>query len=560
MFLLVVVSLPLLIPGLSPGVDWLFHIVRVESIKEGLLAHEFPVKIHSLPINGYGYGNGLFYPQVFLYIPALLRVIGLNIDLSNKIFIFMLFCARFYTSYYAAKYISKNKFCSVCVTMMLLLSPLALYKVYMLLSYGDIIGQVFSPLVMCGLYNLIYEDFDKPHLIGIGFLGLVYSHIISSVMMAMAVVFIICFNLKSVIFDLKKIKKLLLVVTCDVLLSAFIWVPLVEQMITGRFFVSYPWSNFEEQSKLFKMCIYFLSPYLPIWFILLAIVVIVTLVTFFLRKFIKLVKEKAPKSREKKFVLDLTFSNVIFLILVTDVFPWRFFKNLFGFMQFTSRFFYIIDIFFCFCIPIGIYLSFGKSINKVKTFFRIFLILLVADVGLFMCLFERPQVVSDQFIQTQTEVNEETICFDRGRVFTYDVGWGKEYVPADTDITLLTEKDIVISDKMFRINSVRNGNSLEFLPVGICSKYFDVPRFYYKGYKAVGIDENDNIENLTITKGYNGLVRVNSDGHSYKKIKVWYEGTMMFRVSELISLGTFMTLLILFILKKQKNIFFKFII
>lgn len=555
-FLLLIVVCPLFIPGLSPGMDWVYHIVRVESIKEGLINHEFPVKIHSLPINGYGYGSGLFYPQVFLYFPAFLRVIGLSIDLANKFFIFLVFCAKIFISYHVGKYISKSKFVSVCVTMMLVLSPLALFKSYMLLSYGDMVGEIFSPLVICGVYNLVYEDFDKPYLIGLGFLGLIFSHVISSVMMAIAVVLIVLFNLKKVILDKKKIGKLLLVIVIDVLLSAFIWCPIIEQMITGKFFVSQPWPDFVRRSKLFNMCVLYLSPYLPKWLIITMLTVVTGLIVFFIVRFINMIKSKAANCIQKKFVLDLTFSNVILLIMMTDIFPSFLIEKVFGFLQFTSRFFYIVDIFLAFSVPIGLCLCLGKNINKVKVFFGIFFALFVVDVIMFACTFKFPKVITEEIVKHETTLSDDTIYYEDERVFSYDVGWGKEYIPLDTDITLLNKKDIVVSDEGRKILSKRTGNSLSFCVNNLKSEYFDVPRLYYKGYEAVAENANGQKCKLEVIKGDNGLTRVLSNGGEYEKIKVTYVGTSFFKISQVVSICTAALILIFLVFNRRvKNNF-----
>ena len=37
--------------------------------------------------NGYGYGTGFFYPNFFLYIPAILGLLGVEFILAYKIFV-----------------------------------------------------------------------------------------------------------------------------------------------------------------------------------------------------------------------------------------------------------------------------------------------------------------------------------------------------------------------------------------------------------------------------------------------------------------------------------------
>lgn len=58
------------------GHDQSYHLLRIESIARNLKDGYFSSRIHNLAFNGYGYGSGLFYPDLFLYIPATLRAVG----------------------------------------------------------------------------------------------------------------------------------------------------------------------------------------------------------------------------------------------------------------------------------------------------------------------------------------------------------------------------------------------------------------------------------------------------------------------------------------------------
>ena len=52
------------IPG---GHDLIFHLSRIEAISKGLQFGEFPVRIYPDYFYGYGYANGIMYPDLFLY-------------------------------------------------------------------------------------------------------------------------------------------------------------------------------------------------------------------------------------------------------------------------------------------------------------------------------------------------------------------------------------------------------------------------------------------------------------------------------------------------------------
>ena len=65
-------SYPLYTFYLQYGHDLLFHLFRIDGIADGLQSGQFPVRLYGNDLNGYGYGVSMFYPELFLYVPALL--------------------------------------------------------------------------------------------------------------------------------------------------------------------------------------------------------------------------------------------------------------------------------------------------------------------------------------------------------------------------------------------------------------------------------------------------------------------------------------------------------
>ena len=56
---------------LHSGHDFSYHLLRIENIKDGLLNGQLPVRIGPLFLNHRGYASSLFYPELFLYFPAM---------------------------------------------------------------------------------------------------------------------------------------------------------------------------------------------------------------------------------------------------------------------------------------------------------------------------------------------------------------------------------------------------------------------------------------------------------------------------------------------------------
>ena len=69
--------------------DISYHTNRIISTYEELKAGHFPVLIHPKLLDGFGYAGPLFYPELFIYIPAILMFLGFNFLTSYKIHSFL---------------------------------------------------------------------------------------------------------------------------------------------------------------------------------------------------------------------------------------------------------------------------------------------------------------------------------------------------------------------------------------------------------------------------------------------------------------------------------------
>ena len=94
--------LPLFTFNCIQGHDISYHLLRMEALKTGM-ANGLPfLRINLLFFGGEGYASSLFYPDFLLYIPAFLRFLGVGINLSWHIFVFICILAAFATTHYGA--------------------------------------------------------------------------------------------------------------------------------------------------------------------------------------------------------------------------------------------------------------------------------------------------------------------------------------------------------------------------------------------------------------------------------------------------------------------------
>ena len=89
---IVIAFLPHSQNGMFLGSDDYFHYHRIISVADAIKNGIFPVKLHFIAAYGYGYGEGFFYSNALLYIPAvLISFFGLSLLVAYKIFVFLLY-------------------------------------------------------------------------------------------------------------------------------------------------------------------------------------------------------------------------------------------------------------------------------------------------------------------------------------------------------------------------------------------------------------------------------------------------------------------------------------
>lgn len=175
---------PLFVNYLMVGHDIPFHLLRIEGIATGLSQGVFPVKIHPVWAQDFGYAVGVFYGDFLLYIPALMRLFGLPIQTAFRLFAALMQLATVAVSYFTFKRMFRSRNIGVLGALFYTLSLYRLEDVYTRASVGEYSAMLFFPIVFCGFY-LIFTEAAKGNwwkyaiLTALGLTGLVQSHILS---------------------------------------------------------------------------------------------------------------------------------------------------------------------------------------------------------------------------------------------------------------------------------------------------------------------------------------------------------------------------------------------
>lgn len=188
-------SLPALVNGVFfSGHDIPFHMQRIISIANGLRAGQFPVRIYSEVFDGYGYGAPLFYPELFLYFPAALHLLGVPLAYAYNIFVVCVNLATLASAVYAFTVILGERETGFLGGVLYTLSAYRLIDIYTRASVGEYLALIFLPLCLCALVSLTRGETKRSwKVLVLGFSGLLQSHILSFALMTVAAaVFCLC--------------------------------------------------------------------------------------------------------------------------------------------------------------------------------------------------------------------------------------------------------------------------------------------------------------------------------------------------------------------------------
>lgn len=251
-----VASLPLCFPYVLDGNDLYYQFNRILGIQEALKSGQFPVKLHSTLLHGYGYGSSIFYPELFLYFPAALGCLGMSLIGCYRLLLFLVHATTAFVSYRSFSGIFRSREKGLPAAILYVLSIYRLLDLYTRAAVGEGMAMIFIPLVMWGLYELFLGDEKKWYLAALGFTGIMQCHILST---ELAVAFGALFGLSFLgkLREKKRLFNLFLAGGVTLLLNLGLVLPILQH-------AAYPFHVFSVEStlswwtttlpKLFDLC------------------------------------------------------------------------------------------------------------------------------------------------------------------------------------------------------------------------------------------------------------------------------------------------------------------
>ena len=548
------ISIPSLTDYNIWGHDWGFHLLRVEGLLSGWKDGQFPVRIQGNWMKGFGYAVSIFYSDLFLVIPAIFRLIGFPIYMSNNLFQIVINIATVVVSYKSFKRCFQNETAALAGTVAYATAAYRIYDVYMRAALGEVLAMIFLPVIFCGFYCLFTQSTDKKDykknmwVLVAGFTGVIQSHVLTCEMLLFVLVPICLVLWKKLI---RKETFFLLLKAAGITVLANLWylVPFIDYFVGGDFHVSHidtlrftsiqEWGTMpahllflfygrgsRAQATNFSMCE---TGSFGVGAVLLASVFVWAYLEF-------AGKSRRIQSQERWACRILFWQCIALFVLSSCYFPWNKLQAIGGVaerivlsIQFPYRFLSLA------CIASAALLGLIiRELNlrgtKALTNYVGWLVVCTA------CIFASYQ--TSQILMNHGFAR----VYEKQGLGTMDVGNG-EYLPYRTEIwqfmpnTIKSGEDVSVG----KFEKEMDGLQLEFDVINRGEdSYVEVPLLYYKGYHAVDADTK---EGLRTVAGDNNLVRVMLPEGYNGKIHVFFKGFWYWRVAELISVVTMLSVL-----------------
>lgn len=359
------------------GDDFLFHLNRIEGIKEGILSGQFPVRVHAYQLDGHGYLTGIFYPDFWLYFPAFLRLVGVPIGLAYNLWLILVNIGAAFLAWYGYTLFTRSPQIGAYSA---IVYELAMYRginLYERGAIGEVLAVAFLPLLLAAVYEILYRRAERWPLAVLAACGIFFAHLLSTILASMLVFVIIVVSWRQLRERERRI-ALCKAVAVTGLLNLWFVIPFMETYTHMDFnmthyanlFLSYGW----------PFSLLFIKGFT------LGLVMVLGLGALGLGW-------RNLTGDIKSYLCPCILIGGFFLLISLEFFPWQefykigFIKAFIGLLQFPWRFLTYAEVFLSLAAGVGFYLLSQRGSRKF--FLVMFLITLIMCNGLTQLAFDQ---------------------------------------------------------------------------------------------------------------------------------------------------------------------------
>lgn len=530
------------------GHDLWYHIYRIGAMASQLQKEPWRIPIRMLAdsFNGYGYGAALYYGDLFLYIPAVLVCLGLNEVMAYKFFAVMILWGTFGIAYYSAYLLNKREDICLYFAYIYTFSAGCLSNLCIRSSVGESLALMCLPLAVSSFTNIMYGEKKRKNwiLLAVSMSAIALSHMLTLLLIAFVLCIWCLMELKEV-FAGEKVFEILKAAALMVGLSASFLFPMFEQMVYQK--VQTPGNNDFQKQAFMEYSIDWVDFFLPyeVKKILVSLFDFSWDIEYWhpgaigLFAILLIIVGTVVKPRFNKKQILVAVCSVVCLVLLSVKPTMNVAKEFMAFMQFPWRVLPLITLGLSFY---GIWIIENAGCDS-KTQTRVQWTMLIGTL-LVAGMVVGPRYAYQVYVQWDdyAYVRENNPEFYHKYQIRYDKNAADVlYLPQGVPFSLYTDRGEAVSANRENISYqwIREGDRIK---VNIednpsIDGTLEFPLYMYKGYVA----ESGTGELFTVVKSDNGLVSVEIGDYT-GDVWVWYRGTMVQKISDVI---TFLSILIL---------------
>lgn len=559
-----IASVPLFTNYLPKGHDIQFHLFRIEGVRDGLYDGQFPVRIHPNTLFGNGYANPIFYPELLLYFPALLRLSGFSVMAAYKTFVVFLNLLTAILSYYACSRIFRSVKLGLIGSAFYTLSLYRLVNLYTRAAIGEASAMAFLPLVAVGMYAILFDETDAPAYrraflpLLLGMTGLVSTHLLSCEI-ALPLLAVCCLVFARRTFTKKRLTALLTAAAGTLLLTLAFLVPMLDFMgyDTYRVF-DYSTANLSTEAVNLAQ----LFPLFPdavgesnaaylgakgemplgIGFVFLCVLLLYPALRTALRQF------DDARGRDRVRLTRFCYvASVVLLLMSTNLFPWTWLYNaggaaatVAGMLQFPWRLLSLSTLLLTFvaCRCFALLPRLGNAPLRRAIACALALFLTLTTAAYMDALLQTSDAL---FIHSNADLDQLRSVGDA------------EYLPSGTssERVYTVGEPTEVGDGLMITEFVRRGTSITFTAENASgeAQTADLPLICYLGYVA----EDGAGNPLPINKGASARIRVTVPAGYMGPVSVRFVERPLWRAAEAVTLLTAILLIVWYVVQRRKH-------
>ena len=548
-------SIPYLYDGLISGADLTYHLQRIEGVKDGLLTGQFPVRLEPRWVFDHGYANGIFYCNMLLYFPALLRMLGFTVTESYILYCIALNLATAAIAWYCFGKMFRDEGIGLVCSGLYTLSIFRIYKLLITGAVGEGSAFTFLPLVVYGIYLVFVcdteeKEFRKSWLIlGIGYAGLIQTHVLTCEITAVMTVLLCVLYIRKV-FELPRFRQLVQGALLALGLSLWYLVPFLDYYMTQDMKIQHASARtIQDRGVILPQLLH------HFWIsgqatplgdngmqyshpVGVGLILVAGVLLFWLLLFLGDLREE--KGAEKNFVIRAAGLGCLALWMSTNYFPWDRIQNtssiaatLVSSLQFPNRF---LGWGTAFLVVVSGYVLKYFQQNRTMLYRMSLITIVVALSTSYLYLMDSEDQETDYYLY-----NEESMGF--GYIS------GEEYLIYGTDSDKLSFAKPEVGEKIQITDYTKRGLNTTFFCQndGEGQEQITLPVLLYKGYEAFG----DSGERLEIADDGNHLLQVCVPGFYTGQITVRFAEPWYWRAAEAVTLFTIVGMIFRLVRKRR---------